>query len=102
MKEIDQIKQIINSMVAKSPIGAMKISSTILLNKINSIEKKLERERMIEEALQQFTGFKIGKWCGDITELASSMALKKSEWKYIKQNEDSIYYFNRDHCLYNH
>ena len=38
MKELDQVKQIINSMVAKSPIGAMKISSTILLNKINSIE----------------------------------------------------------------
>ena len=41
MNEINTIKQIINSMVAKSPIGAMKISSTILLNKIESIRDKL-------------------------------------------------------------
>jgi len=96
MKEIEQVKQIINSMVAKSPIGAMKISSTILLNKINSIERKLEDERAIGEALQQMTGFKIGKWSGDVTELASSMGLKKKEWEHIKKNEDEGYLDKKD------
>jgi hypothetical protein len=44
--------------------------------------------RLISDALQQMVGFKIGKWSADITELASSMGLKKSEWEYIKNNED--------------
>ena len=96
MKEIEQVKQIINSMVAKSPIGAMKISSTILLNKINLIEKKLKEEKAIEDALQQMTGFKIGKWSGDITELASSMGLTKKEWVHIKRNEEEGYLDKKD------
>ncbi len=41
----------------------------------------------INEALQQMQGFQIGKWGGDVRELASSMGLKKSEWEHIKENE---------------
>jgi len=51
--------------------------------------KRLEKVELINEALQQMTGFKIGKWGASITELISSMGLKKSEWDYIKKNEDS-------------
>ena len=89
MKELDQVKQIINSMVANSSIGAMKISSTILISKINKIEKKLSKEKQIELAVQQMTGFKLGKWGAEPTELISSMGLTKEEWSYIKRNEDS-------------
>jgi hypothetical protein len=89
MKELDQVRKIINSMVANSSIGAMKISSTILINKINIIEKKLSKEKQIELAVQQMTGFKLGKWGAEPTELVSSMGLTKEEWDYIKENEDS-------------
>lgn len=44
---------------------------------------------MIGEALQQMTGFKLGKWGADIRELISSMGLKKREWEYIKKHEES-------------
>lgn len=96
MNEINKIKQIINSMVAKSPIGAMKISSTILLNKIESIRDKLEKEKQIELALQQMTGFRLGKWGASVRELVSSMGLTKKEWEYINKNEDSCQLFKED------
>ena len=89
MKELDQVRQIIDSMLANSTTGAMKISSTVLLNKISIIEKELEKERAIEEALQQMTGFRIGKWGANIIELVSSMGLKKEEWEDIKKYEDN-------------
>ena len=50
----------------------------------------------IGEALQQMTGFKIGKWSSDITELVSSMGLEKEEWEYIKKNEDEGYLDEKD------
>lgn len=43
----------------------------------------------IAEALQQMTGFRLGKWGADVRELASSMGLKKHEWEHIKKNENS-------------
>lgn len=42
----------------------------------------------IGEALQQMTGFKIGRW-SDIIDLVSSMGLKKEEWEHIKKDEES-------------
>jgi hypothetical protein len=89
MKELEEVRQIINSMTANSPIGAMKISSTILLNKINTIEKKLSKEKQIELAVQQMTGFRLGKWGAEPIELISSMGLTEEEWKNIKEFEDS-------------
>lgn len=53
-------------------------------------------QKAIGEALQQMTGFKIGKWSDDITELASSMGLTKEEWEYIKKNEDEGYLDEKD------
>jgi len=91
MKELDEVKKIINSMVARSPIGAMKISSTILLSKIDSIKERLNEEKQIELAVQQMTGFKLGKGGADPIELISSMGLKEKEWKIIKKREDSAY-----------
>lgn len=46
------------------------------------------KKKLISEALQQFTGFQVGKW-GDIGELISSMGLTEEEWNYIKDNEES-------------
>lgn len=46
------------------------------------------KKDLIKEALQQFVGFKVGKW-GNIEELISSMALTKEEWEHIKENEES-------------
>ena len=91
MNEIDEIKKIITSMMAKSPIGAMKISSTILLSKIDSIKERLNEEKQIELAIQQMTGFRLGRWGADPIELISSMGLKEKEWKIIKKKEDSAY-----------
>lgn len=42
----------------------------------------------IGEALQQMTGFKIGKW-DDVAELVSSMGLSEEEWAHIKSEEHS-------------
>ena len=42
----------------------------------------------IAEALQQMTGYNVGKF-GDIKELVSSMGLNKDEWEHIKENEES-------------
>ncbi len=47
------------------------------------------KKKLINEALQQMTGFIIGKWGADIIELTSSMGLTKKEWDYIKKNEES-------------
>ena len=44
---------------------------------------------LIGEALQQMTGFKLGKWGADVRELISSMGLTKDEWEYIKKSENS-------------
>ena len=44
---------------------------------------------MIDHALQQMVGFRLGKWGANIHELISSMGLKKEEWEYIKKNEES-------------
>lgn len=44
---------------------------------------------MIDHALQQMVGFKLGKWGANVYELISSMGLKKEEWEYIKNNEES-------------
>ncbi len=52
------------------------------------IKNKMIKQKLIDEALQQFTGFKIGKWSNNIRELISSMGLKKEEWEYIKRTED--------------
>lgn len=87
MKEVEKIKQIIISMVAQSSIGVMKISSTILLRKINSIEKELEKEKQIELAEHQFLGFITGSQGYSIEKLISSMGLKKKEWEYLKKEE---------------
>ena len=46
-------------------------------------------EKAIGDALQQMTGFTVGKWSSDITELACSMGLTKREWECIKRNEDA-------------
>ena len=43
----------------------------------------------IGEALQQMTGFRLGKWGADIGELISSMGLTKDEWEHIKKYENS-------------
>lgn len=51
--------------------------------------------RDIENALQQMTGFKIGKWDG-IYELVVSMGLSEKEWNYIKKNQDSGYLDDKD------
>jgi len=87
MNDIKKIKQIINSMVANSPIGAMKISSTILLRKIEKIEKECEQENKIENAEQQFTGFAQGYYFSNIIGLVESMGLEKREWNYLKNKE---------------
>ena len=50
----------------------------------------------IGEAIQQFTGFKIGKGGADILELASSMGLTKKEWEYIKKYEANGYLDEKD------
>ncbi len=42
----------------------------------------------IAEALQQMTGFQLGKW-SDVRELVSSMGLRKEEWEHIKKEEES-------------
>ncbi len=85
MKAIKQIKQIINAMTVSS--STPKISSTILLRKIKSIERQLEEDYKLENAEQQFLGFSKGKYFGNIIELVSSMDLKKWEWHYLKTNE---------------
>lgn len=46
------------------------------------------KKKLIDQALQQFTGFRIGKWSSGIEELISSMGLTKEEWEYIKQTEE--------------
>ncbi len=43
----------------------------------------------INEALQQMTGFRVGRWGASPTELVSSMGLTITEWRHIKKNEDS-------------
>ena len=46
------------------------------------------KQKLINEALQQFVGFKVGKWGADIKELVSSMGLTEEEWNHIKENEE--------------
>ena len=46
------------------------------------------KKKLISEALQQFTGYNVGKW-GNIEELVGSMGLTEEEWDYIKENEES-------------
>jgi CTP:phosphocholine cytidylyltransferase-like protein len=58
--------------------------------------KKDNFKLKINQALQQMTGFKLGKWGADPTELVSSMGLKKEEWDYIKDKEESGYLDNND------
>ena len=48
------------------------------------------KKELIDEALQQMTGFKVGRW-GDIRELVSSMGLTKDEWEHIKNKEECGY-----------
>lgn len=55
-----------------------------MVNKI-----KMTKKVMIEYALNQMTGFKLGKWGADIRELVGSMGLKKKEWEHIKKDEES-------------
>jgi len=50
---------------------------------IEMIEKKSE---LIQQALSQMTGFRLGKWGGSTRELVSSMGLTQEEWNYIKKN----------------
>lgn len=45
-------------------------------------------QKLISEALQQMTGFQVGKW-SDSSELVSSMGLREEEWEHIKENEES-------------
>ncbi len=47
------------------------------------------KKKLINEALQQMVGFRLGKWSGNVRELVSSMGLKKDEWEHIKNNEES-------------
>ncbi len=46
-------------------------------------------KQMIEHALQQMIGFRLGKWGAGARELVSSMGLKEKEWELIKKNEES-------------
>ena len=46
-------------------------------------------KRLIDDALQQMTGFRVGRWGGSPRELISSMGLEKEEWEYIKKHEES-------------
>lgn len=47
------------------------------------------KKRLISDALQQMTGFKIGRWSGNVKELVSSMGLTREEWEHIKKHEES-------------
>ncbi len=47
------------------------------------------KKKLINEALQQMQGFKLGKWGADVRELVSSMGLKENEWEWIKEHEDN-------------
>jgi len=46
-------------------------------------------EKLINDALQQMTGFRVGRWGASPTELVSSMGLSLEEWEHIKENEES-------------
>ena len=49
----------------------------------------------INLALQQFTGFKMGKW-ETITDLVHAMGLSEKEWDYIKKYEDKALLNNQE------
>lgn len=51
--------------------------------------------KLINEALQQMAGFKIGIE-DDIIMLIDTMGLTKEEWKHIKSKEDSGNLFDSD------
>ncbi len=51
--------------------------------------KQRINQKEIGDALQQMTGFRLGKWGADVRELISSMGLRKEEWEHIKNNEES-------------
>lgn len=53
------------------------------------------KEKLIGEALQQMTGFKVGIE-NDIIMLISNMGLTREEWEHIKLKEDSGFLFDSD------
>ena len=78
MNEINKIKQIINSMVAKSPIGAMKIS--LLKNILNS-ERQYMSSSLYEKMTEKKMEVKI--FAGHFTMKGASKEL----CKFVNENK---------------
>jgi len=52
------------------------------------VKDKMTKERMLELALAQFTGYHLGNNGYGVGELVSSMGLTEEEWEKIKEDED--------------
>ncbi len=62
----------------------------------DSITKIENKEELIEMALQQMIGFRLGSWGAYPQELVSSMGLSKEEWEYIKKTQDKGFMDEKD------